>query len=276
VLGEDLTVELQVDPALPPVLGDPGQVEQVLLNLALNARDAMPDGGRLTIAAARGPAEIPGRPRPSTGTVRLWVSDTGAGMTPEVQARIFEPFFTTKGSGKGTGLGLATVHAIVTQHGGTVTVRSAPGQGTTFDVLLPAAEGVAVLPVETQRPVAVGGNGETIVLVEDDAGVRDVARRILGRLGYRVLAAGDAATGLDLLSGASRRVDLLVTDVVMPGMSGPELAARARDVRPDLPVLFVSGYPDRPEAEGQGPLLAKPFTPDALADCVRRALFRAA
>jgi hypothetical protein len=256
------------------VLGDPNQIGQVILNLALNARDAMEKGGQLTISA--GPArdeELPpearrdGRP-----FLRLTVSDTGSGIPPEVRARLFEPFFTTKSDGKGTGLGLATVRTIVGQHQGHVAVRSELGRGSSFDIFLPAAPAPVAAPDPGTASTAQAGNGETIVLVEDDPLVRDVARRMLDRLGYRVLPAPDGVEGLDLIRSPSTRIDLLVTDVVMPGMSGPELASRARRVRPGLPVVFVSGYPQPVGSGGAVEVLAKPFSVEALAARVRAAL----
>ena len=274
VIGEDVRISVAVVPETPPALGDPNQIEQVILNLALNARDAMEKGGRLTISAAAAlEEELPpearriGRP-----FLRLTVSDTGCGITPEVRQRLFEPFFTTKAPGEGTGLGLATVKSIVAQHRGHIAVRSEPGRGASFDVFLPAATSpAAAAGAGAVRPVP-AGRGETIVLVEDDALVRDVARRMLERLGYRVLTAPDGAEGLDLIRSPSTSADLLVTDVVMPGMSGPELATRARRVRPGLPVLFVSGYPQPVGNSGAIEVLAKPFSLEALGARVRAAL----
>jgi PAS domain S-box-containing protein len=277
VIGEDLTVGVQLAPGMGPVLGDPGRIEQVILNLVLNARDAMEKGGRLTISAGpASPGELPAEALGQGTFVRLTVSDTGSGIPSDVQARLFEPFFTTKPQGKGTGLGLATVRDIVQQHGGFLAVRSAPGRGSSFDVFLPAAGAPAPVAAERTDGAAPVGAGETIVLVEDDARVRDAARRMLDRLGYRVHAAPDGPEGLHLIHSPSMRVDLLVTDMVMPGMSGAELASRARTARPGLPVLFVSGYP-QPAAGGEaGEILAKPFTAEALAKRVRAALAPAA
>ncbi len=274
VIGEDVQLSVAVAPETAPALGDPNQIEQVILNLALNARDAMERGGRLTISAAAAcEDELPPEAR-RIGRLflRLTVSDTGCGIAPEVRERLFEPFFTTKAPGKGTGLGLATVKSIVAQHQGHIAVRSEPGQGASFDVFLPAATSAAASTgARAARPVPVG-KGETIVLVEDDPLVRDVARRMLDRLGYRVLSAPDGAEGLDLIRSPSTCVDLLVTDVVMPGMSGPELATRARRVRPGLPVLFVSGYPQPAGSSGAVEVLPKPFSVEALGTRVRAAL----
>jgi PAS domain S-box-containing protein len=278
VIGEDVTIEVAVAPGTGSVLGDPNQIEQVILNLALNARDAMEQGGRLTISADRArEEELPPEARRSGRPfLRLTVSDTGTGIPPEVRARLFEPFFTTKPDGKGTGLGLATVKAIVGQHQGHVAVRSEPGRGSSFDVFLPAAPAAADAAAPgIARPVPTG-NGETILLVEDDPLVLDVARRMLDRLGYRVLTAPDGAEGLELVRSPSTRIDLLVTDVVMPGMSGPELASRAQRLRPRLPVVFVSGYPQPAGSGGAVEVLAKPFGAEALAARVRAALAPAA
>jgi PAS domain S-box-containing protein len=274
VIGEDVAVEVSVAPGTGSVLGDPNQIGQVILNLALNARDAMEKGGRLTISAApaRDDELPPEARRDGRPFLRLTVSDTGSGIAPDVRQRLFEPFFTTKSDGKGTGLGLATVRTIVGQHQGHVAVRSELGRGSSFDIFLPAAPAPVAAPDPGTASTAQAGNGETIVLVEDDPLVRDVARRMLDRLGYRVLPAPDGVEGLDLIRSPSTRIDLLVTDVVMPGMSGPELASRARRVRPGLPVVFVSGYPQPVGSGGAVEVLAKPFSVEALAARVRAAL----
>jgi signal transduction histidine kinase len=278
VLGEQIQLGLDVPSELDAVMADPGQLEQVILNLGMNARDALEAGGRVEIAArAADPAELPETVRAGAGTrrfVRLSFSDDGPGMTPEIEARLFEPFFTTKPRGKGTGLGLSTVYGIVRQHGGAISVRSSPGKGATFDVFLPSTD-----PVEkpAQRTPGLGpmpGGSETIVLVEDDPLVRLTALKVLERLGYSVLVANDAREGLSLLRSHPHPVELLVTDVVMPGMSGPEMAFRALESRPDLRILYISGYPhvfvDDGGIIGEGvELLRKPFTPEILAKRVR-------
>ncbi len=279
IIGEDIVLATVVSGHLPPVRIDPGQLNQVILNLAVNARDAMPHGGRLTIECR--PVELnaeycrlhpPARPG---RYVLLAVSDTGAGMTPEVMARIFEPFFTTKEVGKGTGLGLSVVYGIVHQAGGHIQVYSELGQGSTFKVYLPVAEDerAVALPVVEDPP---GGN-ETILLVEDDEAVRQLARASLETYGYTVLAAADAAQALRLVEERHGQIDLLVTDVVMPQMSGRELVEQLRQRFPTLKVLYVSGYTDDVIlrlglAQAEVTFLQKPFTPTTLARKVRDVL----
>jgi CheY-like chemotaxis protein len=252
------------------------------MNLAVNARDAMPAGGALSIETANETLG-PGDPRlrdmmPPGPWVRLSVRDTGVGMDPETQARIFEPFFTTKEPGKGTGLGLSTVYGIVKQSGGFVWVSSAVGAGTTFDIYLPPVEAVAA-PPDAPPPAVVAGS-ETILLVEDEAPVRGLARRCLEGFGYRVLEAGAAAEALTLATRHTGRIDLLLTDVVMPQGSGRELAERLGPLRPEMRVLYMSGYTDDGVVRRAGvtpgsELLEKPFTPDGLARKVRQVLDRA-
>ncbi|MBN9517873.1 response regulator [bacterium] len=285
VIGED--VRLATAPArnLWPVKADPGQIEQVLLNLAVNARDAMPTGGTLTVetrnveldtgyAASRPDA----RPGPH---VLLAVSDTGCGMPPEVLARIFEPFFTTKEVGKGTGLGLATVYGIVQQSGGHVAVDSAVGRGTTFKVYLPRPEGGASAGGAENRSAtpALPRGTETILLVEDDDGVRALTRHVLRGAGYAVLEAGDGAGALRSAAGHPGAVHLLITDVVMPGEGGRSVAERVRALCPAVRVLYVSGYTDDAVVRhgilhAGANFLQKPYTPVALARKVREVLDR--
>jgi len=271
-----------VEPGLGHVRADPGQLQQVILNLAVNARDAMPEGGRLTIEthnvelretyADEHRAVTPGP------YVLLAVSDTGAGMTAETQAHLFEPFFTTKGLGQGTGLGLATVYGIIKQTGGHIWVYSELGQGTTFKIYLPRVDEPAE-PLEapsTARPQHLRGT-ERILLVEDEAAVRAVTRQLLQRNGYSVIEAPEGAVALTLLNGGEVTVDLLLTDVVMPGMSGRELAERAATGCPGLRVLFMSGYTDDAVVrhrilEAGLNYLQKPFHPDALLRKVRDVL----
>jgi len=252
----------------------------VILNLAVNARDAMPTGGKLTVETrdvtlddeyARGKVGVtPGR------YVLLSVSDTGAGIPPDVQPHIFEPFFTTKGPGKGTGLGLATVHGIVTQAGGHVAVYSEPGTGTAFKVYLPrAVDPAAPRPMSVLLDPARGT--ETVLLVEDDESVRRLAATVLGQAGFTVLEAGDGAEAVRVAEGHDGPVHLLVTDVVMPGMGGRELAGRVAAARPGVRVLFLSGYTDDAVVrhgvlEEHVRFLQKPFTPAALTRAVRKAL----
>ncbi|WP_127504821.1 ATP-binding response regulator [Actinoplanes solisilvae] len=264
-IGDKITLIVRPGPDLPPVVCDPAQLEQMLVNLALNARDAMPGGGNLVI---------------DTGChddrVRLRVSDSGRGMAAEVVDRAFEPFFTTKASGEGTGLGLATVYGIATQAGGDVTIASEPGLGTTVTVLLPAGsrEVPGVSPAE---PVPTAGHGETLLVVEDEDALRDVAGRILSGAGYRVLAAEGGAEALALAARHDGEIDLLLSDVVMPGMLGKDLAERLVVVRPGTRVLFMSGYA-QPVLHSQGTLdpgvalLEKPFTANGLLTAVRRRL----
>jgi signal transduction histidine kinase/CheY-like chemotaxis protein len=244
-LGEEIALHPVLAAELPRVLADPGELEQVLVNLAVNARDAIGGGGTITVEtseqvidedAARAHADVrAGR------YVRIAVTDTGRGMTPEVTERIFEPFFTTKGPGEGTGLGLSTVYGIANRYGGFVTVYSEVGVGTTFKVYLPATDDVAPsAEVETEVGTSVP-TGETVLLVEDEEAVRRACQRILEKAGYRVLVANSGSQALAELSGEP--VDLLLTDVVMPGgLSGRDLAQRLQQDQPDLPVLFMSGY----------------------------------
>ncbi len=280
VLNEDVALRAELQPELWAVRCDPAQVEQILLNLAVNARDAMPNGGRLAfetanveVDAARA-ALFPGmRPGPH---VRLVVQDTGVGMPPEVKARAFEPFFTTKPVGKGTGLGLATVHGIVKQSGGFIRVESEPGKGTRFEMLFPRTMEPARRTEGLEQAHATRGT-EAVLLVEDDPDVRSVTLRALQSGGYEVLVAEEAASALRIVADASRRVDLLLSDVVMPGMDGPQLADAVRARRPEVRVLFVSGHAhevlaNRGIQDGRVPLLDKPYTPASLLARVREVL----
>ena len=270
MIGEDIRLETDLAEGLPPIKTDPGQLGQVLLNLAVNARDAMPKGGRLTLATRR--SVIDGRV-----FAVLSVTDTGCGMPPEVRARVFEPFFTTKAVGKGTGLGLATVYGIVRQGGGHVDVRSEVGRGSSFDVHFPASS--EPLSSRQARPPAVAGHrgAETILLVEDDAAVRTLSRRVLQAQGYRMLVGVDGNDALREADGHAGPIHLMVTDVIMPGLSGRELSDALRRRNPSLRVLYVSGYTDdavlRRGVETEGvDFLPKPFTPADLARKVREVL----
>ena len=276
MIGEDiaLSTRLADEPCLVEV--DQGQLEQVLLNLAANARDAMPDGGTLTIEVSRSLAgpEAPGRLRPGPVVV-LAVSDTGQGMSEEVRAHIFEPFFTTKSAGSGTGLGLAMVYGAVEQNGGAIQVASAPGRGAGFRILLPQARGEKTLAAQPLGDAPRGS--ETVLLVEDEAAVRDVTRAQLESLGYRVLSCANAAEALVVAAGHTQPLHLLLTDVVMPGMNGRELAARLALSRSDLRVLFTSGYGEdvisrHGVLEPGVLLLQKPYALPKLASLVRDAL----
>jgi PAS domain S-box-containing protein len=273
IIGEDVEVGTSLDPGLWPVLGDLGQLEQVIVNLAANARDAMPRGGRLTLATRNAPAS-PGQ-GPAGDRVELLVRDTGVGMSPEVKAHLFEPFFTTKELGRGTGLGLATVHGIVTQAGGQVRVESAPGAGTTFELSLPRATRTAPA---TARPAAtpVPGRGgtECLLVVEDDPLVREVTARSLRSGGYRVLTAGGGAEALEVAGRESAALRLVVTDVVMPGLDGRSLAEALAQRLPGVRVLFVSGYTGdvighHGVLDSGIEFLQKPFTTQAILARVR-------
>jgi two-component system, cell cycle sensor histidine kinase and response regulator CckA len=278
IIGEDIQFSLVLDPSIAKVRVDPGQLDQVLMNLAVNSRDAMPQGGTLSITTQRvelTEAEATLLEIAPATYVRITVTDTGIGMPPEVQARIFEPFFTTKGVGTGTGLGLAMVFGIVRQSGGTIDVESAPGAGARFRIYLPA---VPDAPAPSDQPAQERLAGsETVLLVEDDAGVRDLAVASLTAHGYRVLTASDGRDGLDVVAAHAGHIDLLVTDVVMPRMGGSDLAAQLRLQQPDVRVLFMSGYTDDAVVR-QGVLhsevafLHKPFTMQALAAKVRAVL----
>jgi CheY-like chemotaxis protein len=263
------------------VKADPGQIEQVLLNLVANARDALPKGGTVTITT-QNVATMEGENRPLDGMrpgpwVLLTVHDTGVGMDEATKARIFEPFFTTKEPGRGTGLGLAMVYGIIKQSGGFIWVDSAPGRGTTFRVYLPPVEDVgAPLAVPAAPPPAPRGT-ETILVVEDEDPVRELAERCLRSQGYRVLAAVDGVAALALCEHHRGTIDLLVTDVLMPRLSGPDLAEQLTATRPTLRVLYMSGYPqgavaNRRTAFSEAEFLQKPFLPDDLARRVRAVL----
>jgi CheY-like chemotaxis protein len=279
LLGSSLHLVTLPAPRAVPVLADRTQLEQVLMNLALNARDAMQGGGTLTIEIGITPAGtgVPQR-------AMLVVSDTGVGMSPEVVARIFEPFFTTKPPGQGSGLGLATVHGIVRQSGGTVDVESRVGEGTSFTITLPLAAGSRVRPI-TGETSAIGGSkrGEgrrqagTVLIAEDEEAVRAIAQRLLERAGYRVLTARHGADALRVLTQTSGTVDLILSDIVMPEMGGVELAARAAEVLPGLPVVLMSGYTDNDlgpiDDEGMvAGFVSKPFTSETLLETVKAAL----
>jgi two-component system, cell cycle sensor histidine kinase and response regulator CckA len=285
VIGEDITIV--TDSGTPPgwVRADPGQLEQVLLNLAVNARDAMPGGGTLTIATTRmllapGRDEAATRGVPAGDYIVLRVEDSGVGMDRKTQSKIFEPFFTTKPVGEGTGLGLSTVYGIVQQSGGALTVESEPGKGTSFRVFLPrvAQRGAGASDVGPAQPAAAPGERRSmILLVEDDDGVRQLTARILAQFGYDVMLAQDGMEALQLLSDGLRGVDAVVSDVVMPGMSGAELVGRLRARWPDLPVLYLSGYTGEEVTGELGPgsrqaFLQKPFSPDALAAALEELL----
>jgi PAS domain S-box-containing protein len=285
LIGEDVQLRLALSPMLDRVEADPGQIEQVLMNLVVNARDAMPHGGRITIETrnatldasdvARYGYVIPGP------YVTIVVSDTGSGIPEGLQDRIFEPFFTTKEVGKGTGLGLSTVYGIVKQSGGYIWVDSEPGRGASFRLYLPRVLELAGTDdgVAAPAPSLSLGRGELVLLVEDDAGVRKLASRVLERSGYRVVAAESGDQAVDITKAMGDRIHLVITDVVMPQMSGPELAAQLHRLRPTLPVLFMSGYTAdavvRHGMEHGVEFMQKPFTPAVLTARVGQILNRA-
>ena len=269
LIGETIHVEVSLGGEVPRVSVDPALLENALLNLAINARDAMPGGGALTLSAERGAA----------GGALLSVRDTGVGMTPEVQERALEPFFTTKPTGKGTGLGLSMVYGFVTQSGGSLRIQSAPGQGTTVVLEFPPGVGSPVddpPPARSTSPQTMKRRDEVVLVVEDEPSVQRLCVRGLRRLGFETLSASDGPEALKRLAEAPR-VDLLLTDMVMPrGMSGLEVAAAAQRMRPNLKVLFMSGYlPSSFEPETRAriePLLRKPFSASLLEQLVRAAL----
>jgi signal transduction histidine kinase/ActR/RegA family two-component response regulator len=279
LIGEDVLLEVKLAPDLARVTADPGQIEQVILNLAVNARDAMPSGGRLCIETANVMLEPRVEEYPVAGgpVVMLAVSDTGIGMDVATRRRIFEPFFTTKPVGKGTGLGLATVYGIIRQSEGNITVFSEPGAGSVFRCYFPRAatpDGVAQFTAITPAP---SRGAETILIAEDEAELRALMRRALERQGYHVLQAGDGAEALDVAANHDGPIHLVVTDVVMPRLSGKELAVRLLERRPGIRVLFISGYSDE-AIERHGVLtpdsvyLEKPVSPEALSRTVRELL----
>lgn len=280
LIGEDIDLEILMSPDLGRVKADPSQMEQVVLNLGVNARDAMPHGGKLTIETAdvevddafarRHPPMVPGP------YVLLAVSDTGVGMDPETQAHIFEPFFTTKEVGKGTGLGLATVYGVVKQSGGYVWVNSEKGRGTTFQVYLPrvlqTAEPLSSPAASNEAP----SGSETILLAEDEKDVREIAREFLSLAGYKVLEARDGAAAMEIVRGYQGPIHLLITDMVMPKVGGRELAAQIAELRPEMKVIYMTGYTERSAASNgdsnKAVMLTKPFTRLALARTVSKVL----
>jgi PAS domain S-box-containing protein len=273
LIGEDIEFDTRLDPALGLVRADPGQIEQVIMNMAVNARDAMPGGGTLTIATSNAHLDRPERGDQGGAAagdyVVLTIQDTGTGMDAATRARIFDPFFTTKPVGMGTGLGLATVHGIVTQSGGYIEVRSAPGQGSTFQVYLPRVEASEPAGSLSAPRRHVPPGSATVLLAEDETMLRMLAARVLRRQGHLVLEAEDGASALRLAAEHAQPIHLLLTDLVMPGgINGQALAARLAEQYEGLKVLFMSGYADTlsaaPEHEPGYAYIQKPFTPDAL------------
>jgi len=276
LIGEQIEIVDAMPATVPPILGDRSQVEQIILNLAVNARDAMPSGGRLTIAARaerRDDIRLDGVPPGSY--VALEVTDTGTGMDAETQRRAFEPFFTTKGVGRGTGLGLSTVYGIVQQMSGSITLESTVGRGTTFRLYFPETSAV-VVPATALAPVETMRGYETVLLVEDDVAVRNYLGQVLEAHGYRVLAAEHAESARAVAATFSDRIHLVITDVVMPGSTGPELVNVLHRGRPGIAALYISGYADHvlgqeaPLRPGQ--LLMKPFSSTDLLTRIRQIL----
>jgi signal transduction histidine kinase/FixJ family two-component response regulator len=282
LIGEDISLSTHLNPDLALINADPGQLEQVLINLAVNARDAMPGGGALTITTDNAELTEEHGERhlgASAGRyIMLAVTDNGSGMTKEVQQRLFEPFYTTKGVGKGTGLGLATVHGIVKQSGGDVYVYSELDHGTTFKVYFPRlTKAVEAVIATAEYPTTAPRGSETVLFAEDDEALRALGARVLGALGYNVLVARTGAEALRIVAEHGGPIHMIATDVVMPEMNGSQLVARVLDARPGIRVLFMSGYTDdevmrRGVIDGQTAFLQKPFTPDLLAHKVREVL----
>jgi PAS domain S-box-containing protein len=281
LLGHDIHVETKLAATLPEVLGDPGQVEQAIINLAVNARDAMPSGGRVTLTtsvddvddtfARRHVPMTPGK------YVALRVADTGHGMTRETQARVFEPFFTTKEQGRGTGLGLATVYGIVKQSGGFIDVHSELHQGATFRVYLPAMPGARAVPIRRETVRSAKPGSETILVVEDERAVRTMTRLILERAGYHVVEAAAPGEAQEIVRSRASEIDLMISDVVMPGAHGPALFKQLSVGQPSLRVLYMSGYTDDEviragRLEGWENFMEKPFTSQRLLEKVREIL----
>jgi|CXWL01.1.fsa_nt_gi PAS domain S-box-containing protein len=281
LIRENIELRTVLAPDLGNIKADPGQIEQVIVNLAVNARDAMPHGGTLTIATQNieiGQEYVSGHIAVEPGKyIKMTVTDTGEGMDEKTRSRIFEPFFTTKAVGSGTGLGLSTVHGIVSQSGGSIQVYSEPGHGTTFKIYLPCVDENVQRPRWRDEPGEDLSGNETILLVEDEDVVRGLVREILIEKGYTVLEAASGKGALSICSTYEKPIDLLFTDIVMPKMSGDELSVKVVKLRPDIKVLFMSGYTDESVAhrgiiESNAPFIEKPFTPEALARKVRAVL----
>ncbi len=280
LIGEDVELSLRLEPRLGTLRADPTQLEQVIVNLAVNARDAMPEGGRLEIETVN-VERLPGAPPPLPGaplgrSVALVLRDTGVGMSPEVRSRIFEPFFSTKPAGEGSGLGLATVYGIVSQSAGQIEVESAPGRGTTFSVFFPRVDALPQTEAAAAPAPLSERRSETVLLAEDDAAVREALRRSLEARGFEVLAAGHGEEALALCRGHVGPIHLLLTDVVMPRIGGRELATRLRAERPGIRVLYLSGYSEELSTTGElGPgeaFLQKPCAGPRLLEAVEALL----
>ena len=269
-IGEDIEFHLDLTPERPHVLADAGQLEQVLMNLAVNARDAMPRGGKLMIRTRMG------SPKSGTDWVTIQVADTGDGISPEILRQIFEPFFTTKDLGRGTGLGLATVQGIIHQSGGTIAVESQPREGATFTIELPRVDAVTAKPAARAPRVERPSGQETILLAEDERAVRNVIARSLQRHGYKVIEATTGTEAADILRATNERIDLLLSDLVLPGLTGLELVEIGRQLRPGMRALICSGYSEdaisRRGLTADVRILSKPFEPTQLLAAVRDAL----
>ena len=281
LIGEDIQLTLRPSVDDLKVKTDPAWLEQVVMNLVVNAKDAMPEGGKLTIETTGVDLEHAPlyhiNPMAPGAYVRLSVTDSGCGMTREVQSHIFEPFFTTKEEGKGTGLGLSTVFGIVTQSGGGLDVTSKIGEGTRFDVYLPRVENEVMVPADENPAMPSRGGHETILLVEDDEDVRVLIRDELRKRGYRIVEARNGVEACLVATPYMKKLQMVLTDIVMPGMSGVELARNLRLIKPELSVLLISGYMDDVGVSAREPSWAymqKPFTPEAVADKVREVLDR--
>jgi PAS domain S-box-containing protein len=283
LLGKRVSLECEASAPGGEISADRHQVEQALVNLCLNARDAMPEGGTIRISTERVTVDTSFTERHAWATapsyLALHIRDTGPGIRSDWHTRIFEPFFTTKPAGSGTGLGLSVVYGVMQSHGGAVTVESAPGEGATFTLYFPEATAARVTPSEPVPESRRQGGQETILVVEDEEMIRRLVVRLLSARGYDVLSAPNGHDALEILQAGAVSVDLLFVDVVMPGMRGPELVRRARELYPSLRVLFTTGYELKPndgESRGPDPVLYKPYTPDQLLPRLRELLDRAA
>jgi CheY-like chemotaxis protein len=281
VVGEDIEFVLETDSMPSLIRSDPGQIEQAILNLVINARDAMPSGGKLILSLASAvldEAFTRVHPKIKPGAyLRLTVSDTGCGMDAATQARIFEPFFTTREQGKGTGLGLATVYGTIEQTGGMISVESEPEHGTRFHLYIPQMQEALAPLAPIPRDVGVIGGSETLLLVEDQNEIRSLLSQILASEGYTVLTAPNGREALLLAQNHTGPIDLMITDIVMPQMSGHELARAMKDRRPEMKILYMSGYADRSRAPAEFDpasfaYLEKPFSPDVMMREVRAIL----
>jgi signal transduction histidine kinase/ActR/RegA family two-component response regulator len=283
LIGEQIELKMDMDPEAGYLRADRTQLEQVILNLTLNSRDAMPAGGRLVVQTGHRHYARTSRSKPlelaAGDYVTISVSDTGLGMDAETRDHIFEPFFTTKSRGRGTGLGLATTYGIIKQSGGSVFVESEPGHGTTFRTYFPQVVREVTVPGDSveapQSPSPAGMRAGRILLVEDEPGLRDIAQRVLARAGFEVTAAAGPDEAILAAESMAEPIDLLLSDVVMPGMRGPELAIRLREGRPGLRVLLVSGYAEEiveGDRDDSLPFLAKPFSAESLLSAVDNAL----